>query len=93
MRHEIVDGIPVFGEPLMDAVAQIKTIAADAESVALMADHHLGYSMPIGGVAAYDDKVSPSGVGWDIGCGNKAALLDADPVSVKNGIKTIMDDI
>src|SRR5256714_15412555 len=28
--------------------------------------------MPIGGVAAYDNKVSVVGVGFDIGCGNAA---------------------
>ncbi len=36
-----------------------------------MADHHLGYSMPIGGVVVYDGAISPSGVGFDIACGNK----------------------
>src|SRR5207248_1717023 len=37
-----------------------------------MADGHLGYVMPIGGVAAYRDKVSVVGVGFDIACGNAA---------------------
>jgi tRNA-splicing ligase RtcB len=43
---------------------------------ALMADHHKGYSMPIGGVVAYDGAISPSGVGYDIGCGNMAVQTD-----------------
>lgn len=30
--------------------------------------------MPIGGVVAYDGAISPSGVGFDIACGNKAVL-------------------
>lgn len=38
----------------------------------LCADGHVGYSMPIGGVVAYRDFVSPSGVGFDIACGNMA---------------------
>lgn len=38
----------------------------------LCADGHLGYSMPIGGVVAYRNFVSPSGVGFDIACGNMA---------------------
>ena len=42
----------------------------------LCADGHLGYSMPIGGVVAYREHVSPSGVGFDIGCGNKAVRTD-----------------
>jgi tRNA-splicing ligase RtcB len=38
----------------------------------LCADGHVGYSMPIGGVVAYRHHVSPSGVGYDIACGNLA---------------------
>jgi len=41
-----------------------------------MADGHLGYVMPIGGVAAYRDKVSVVGVGFDIACGNAAIRTD-----------------
>jgi tRNA-splicing ligase RtcB len=37
-----------------------------------MADGHQGYVMPIGGVAAYRDKASVVGVGFDIACGNAA---------------------
>lgn len=58
-----------------------------------MADHHLGYAVPIGGVVAYDGRVSPSGVGYDIACGNKAVLLDADAADVRRNIAAIMDDI
>ena len=50
--------------------------AGDAELGVLCADHHPGYSQPIGGAIAYEGYVSPSGVGYDIGCGNKAALTD-----------------
>lgn len=93
IKYQLLDGIPVFGSPLDNAVAQIKTCAATAESVALMADHHLGYSMPIGGVAAYDGLVSPSGVGYDIACGNKAVLLDIPATEVRANISAIMDDV
>ena len=37
--------------------------------------------------------VSPSGVGYDIACGNKAVRLDADATEVRAKIKPIMDDI
>jgi tRNA-splicing ligase RtcB len=65
---------PQEGEPDAGAVEQMKTVMADERAIkgALMADHHLGYSMPIGGVVAYENAVSPTGVGFDIGCGNKA---------------------
>ena len=39
--------------------------AGDAEYGVLCADHHPGYSQPIGGGIAYEDYVSPSGVGGD----------------------------
>ena len=42
----------------------------------LCADHHPGYSQPIGGGIAYEGYVSPSGVGYDIGCGNKAVRTE-----------------
>src|SRR5947208_1825039 len=41
-----------------------------------MADEHLGYILPIGGVAAYLNKVSVVGVGFDIACGNAAIRTD-----------------
>ncbi|CAN5540792.1 RtcB family protein [soil metagenome] len=91
--YQIINNIPVWGEPLENAVDQAVTCAKRAVSVALMADHHLGYSMPIGGVAAYDGYISPSGIGYDISCGNKAVLLDADATEVRANIKIIMDDI
>ena len=41
-----------------------------------MADGHVGYVMPIGGVAAYHNQVSVVGVGFDIACGNAAIRTD-----------------
>jgi len=35
----------------------------------IMPDVHMGYHLPIGGVALLDGYVSPSFVGYDIGCG------------------------
>lgn len=37
--------------------------------VALMADAHAGYGMPIGGVLALENAIIPNAVGVDIGCG------------------------
>ena len=95
MATHNINGIPVWGDPAFeDAVAQIKMVSDHgAEKVALMADHHVGYSMPIGGVAAYRVHVSPSGVGYDIACGNKAILTDMPATELKRKIHVIMDDI
>src|SRR5207237_5169216 len=64
----------IFGEHDAATVEQLQRCAAaepDAPAV-LCADGHLGYSMPIGGVVGYRDHISPSGVGYDIACGNLA---------------------
>lgn len=90
---KFVDGIPIWGAPDEGAVSQIKTCARTADKVALMADHHKGYAVPIGGVVAYRDSISPSGVGYDIACGNKAVLLDMPGTSLRADIKTIMDEV
>ena len=92
---QIIDGIPVFGEPVdMGALEQIKNAQRYyASKVAMMADHHLGFGVPIGGVVAYPEHVSPSGVGFDIACGNKAVLTDADSIKTKTQINRIMDEV
>ena len=93
MTVQIIQGVPVWGDPLDNAVKQIVNCAQDADAVALMADHHLGYTVPIGGVVAYHDKLNPAGVGYDIACGNKAIRLDIPAVEVRENIERIMDDI
>ena len=91
---QMVQNIPIWGDPVDEgALSQIKTCAQTADYVALMADHHKGYAVPIGGVVAYRDQISPSGVGFDIACGNKAVLLDMPAAEVRRNIKTLMDDI
>ena len=58
-----------------------------------MRDGHKGYAQPIGGVVAYKDKISLSGVGFDIACGNLAILTDATRDQVAPAMQTIMDDV
>ncbi len=91
---QLIDNIPVFGTQVDEgAMSQIRTCAKTADHVALMGDHHKGYAVPIGGVVAYKDSISPSGVGFDIGCGNKAVRLDTDLTWVKKNIKEIMNNV
>jgi tRNA-splicing ligase RtcB len=69
--------------------------AGDSAFGVLCADHHPGYSQPIGGGIAYEGYVSPSGVGYDIGCGNKAVqteLTEAD-LDALGGVESIMREI
>lgn len=67
----------IFGDHDQKTLDQLRDVSQRAVRTALMADGHVGYVMPIGGVAAYDDQVSVVGVGFDIGCGNAAILTDA----------------
>jgi tRNA-splicing ligase RtcB (3'-phosphate/5'-hydroxy nucleic acid ligase) len=90
---QFIDGIPVWGNPEQGALSQIKTCARTADKVALMADHHKGYAVPIGGVVAYKDAISPSGVGYDIACGNKAVLVNLPGKELRANIQCIMDDV
>jgi len=62
----------IFGQHDEQTIAQFANIREQAVDAALMADGHVGYVMPIGGVAAYRDQVSVVGVGFDIACGNAA---------------------
>ena len=68
--------IAVFGEHEPGTLAQLEDVASRAARAALMADGHVGYVMPIGGVAAYREQVSVVGVGFDIACGNAAIRTD-----------------
>jgi len=69
--------------------------AGDAEYGVLCADHHPGYSQPIGGAVAYEGHVSPSGVGYDIGCGNKAVCteLTRQDLDALGGVERVMREI
>jgi tRNA-splicing ligase RtcB (3'-phosphate/5'-hydroxy nucleic acid ligase) len=77
------------------AVTQLRTVLGHGwvRDAALMADNHLGYSMPIGGVAAYRDMVSPSGVGYDIGCGVMAVRTSLALDDVRTDLAGIADGI
>jgi tRNA-splicing ligase RtcB len=89
--------IKTFGPVDGRSLAQLERCmeAGEAEFGVLCADHHPGYSQPIGGGIAYEGYVSPSGVGYDIGCGNKAArteLTRAD-LDALGGVENLMGEI
>jgi tRNA-splicing ligase RtcB len=93
MRYSSDMPIHVYGEPDEQAVRQIETCASvgSAVAAALMADHHVGYAQPIGGVVAYTDHISISGIGYDQACGNKAVKTDLRAADVPIG--AIMDEV
>jgi len=90
----------IFGTHDEATQIQLANVAARARKVSLMADGHLGYVMPIGGVAAYDNLVSVVGVGFDIACGNAAirtnltvADLGDTGAQVELALNTLADEI
>ena len=50
-----------------------------ARGSALMADAHLGYGLPIGGVLATEASVLPYGVGVDIACRMRLSITNVGP--------------
>src|SRR5919107_3634794 len=82
-----VDGIVYADERMMqdiqkdEILQQVRNVAhlpgIVGASIA-MPDIHWGYGFPIGGVAAMDAEhgvVSPGGVGYDINCGVRLAVV------------------
>jgi tRNA-splicing ligase RtcB len=91
----IEDGIAIWGDHDESTIEQIKRCAGDerAAGAALLADGHKGYAMPIGGVVAYRDAVSPNGVGFDISCGVKGAKTTVRADDIRADIGRIMDAV
>jgi tRNA-splicing ligase RtcB len=92
--------ITTFGDVDSWSHTQLRTCLTAAEALegrelhgVLCADHHPGYSQPIGGVVAYRDHVSPSGVGYDIACGNLAAKTNIRYEALRADVPRIMDEV
>src|SRR6059036_2385194 len=85
--------IQIFGSHESNTLEQLRDVASRAERAALMADGHLGYVMPIGGVAAYRGKVSVVGVGFDIACGNAAIRTDLKLPEIQGRLRELADEI
>lgn len=91
----LTEQLVVKGDVDAEAIEQIERCMSEhAIAGAVMADGHVGYSLCIGGVVAYPDHVSPSGVGYDIGCGNKAVKTDILASGLhRSEVAKIMDEI
>jgi tRNA-splicing ligase RtcB len=90
----VKSNIVIFGKELIDenSIRQIERCISSEEDIAVLnADAHYGYGHPIGGAVAYKNKISLSGVGFDIACGNYAVRTNI-PVK-KVDIPKVMDEI
>ena len=71
----------ICGKHEANTIAQMEEVAKSAEHAVLCGDGHFGYIMSIGGVAAYRNKVSPTGAGFDIACGCCAVRMNLKGLS------------
>ncbi len=89
--------IKTFGPVDQRSLRQLERCmeAGEAAFGVLCADHHPGYSQPIGAAIAYEGYISPSGVGFDIGCGNKAVCteLTRNDLDELGGVELTMREI
>lgn len=83
----------IFGIHDQKTLDQLRDVASRAVRTALMADGHVGYIMPIGGVAAYRNQVSVAGVGFDIACGNAAIRTNLSYHQIENSLEPLADEI
>jgi tRNA-splicing ligase RtcB len=87
--------LKVFGDHEANTLAQMRNCMSvgKVRRGVICADGHLGYAQPVGGVIAYKDQISISGVGFDIGCGNMAVRLDTKFSDIAENIPTIIRDV
>src|SRR5690625_2896326 len=85
----------IFGEHETETLKQLDRCLQTGNVVGgvLCADGHYGYSQPVGGVVVYDGQISPSGVGYDIACGNKAVRTNLTYDDIKDRISPIMNEV
>lgn len=90
-----LSNLVIFGEPDDKTVAQINRCLTESPAIkgVLCGDAHYGYAQPVGGVTAYIDNISVSGVGFDIACGNLAIKTDAKWADIRSKHKLIADAI
>lgn len=86
--------IKIFGKEVIEekTIAQFRNCLTSNEDIGVLtADAHFGYTMPIGGALAIKDKISPTMIGFDIACGNKAVRTNVKASDIE--ISKVMDEI
>jgi tRNA-splicing ligase RtcB (3'-phosphate/5'-hydroxy nucleic acid ligase) len=88
------DKLKIVGKHDERTIAQMRKCLRDDRAIAgvLCADGHLGYAQPVGGVIAYHDSISVSGVGFDIACGNYAVRTDLAAADLDAGYMRALAD-
>lgn len=77
-------------EDALQQAVNLSNLSFAYSHIALMADAHVGFGMPIGGVFASLGVIIPNAVGVDIGCGIIAAKTDIKEIDIRS-IEKIVD--
>ncbi|MGE5196349.1 MAG: RtcB family protein [Anaerolineae bacterium] len=79
-----------IGEEPLTQVRNVASLPGIVGYSIAMPDIHWGYGFPIGGIAATDSEtgvISPGGVGYDINCGVRLAIIEQPYASLKDRVK------
>lgn len=99
MQRVLTEQIPilVWSEDVDDATMEqarnLANLPFAFSHIALMADAHVGFGMPIGGVLAAEGQVIPHAVGLDIGCGVRAWPLNLTHGELAPVLDRILNDV
>ncbi len=78
---------------VLDQIANVACLPGIYKYSIAMPDVHYGYGMPIGGVAAFDQRegiISPGGTGFDINCGVRLIRTNLTKEEVQPKIKELI---
>jgi tRNA-splicing ligase RtcB len=90
-RLPVYSWAPDLEEGALRQACNCTQLTSAYHHVAVMADGHQGYGVPIGAVLALQDAIAPYAVGNDIGCGMALMLTDITrseflrPVTTRSG--------
>ncbi|MEM3372608.1 MAG: RtcB family protein [Candidatus Anstonellales archaeon] len=89
----------LYKDKTLEQLKNVADLPGLVGPVFVMPDAHEGYGFPIGGVAAFDAEnldngiVSPGGVGYDINCGVRLAVVELSVDEVKKRIKELTNEL
>jgi len=82
-------------EEVFNQIANVASLPGVVGFAHLLPDAHVGYGMPIGGVAAFDPEdegiIAPGMVGYDINCGVRLIRTDLTVSDLEDKIKNLVD--
>ncbi|MCP3891706.1 MAG: RtcB family protein [Desulfobulbaceae bacterium] len=102
MKTIVTENLPIktwaatIDENTLNQAKNLANLPFAYKHIAIMPDAHVGYGMPIGGVAAMKGIVIPNAVGVDIGCGVAAvqtSLSGLDTAQLKKMINEVRKSI